>query len=58
MKIGKARLTAFATYIDRILLHRAGVVVPVDAAWAWLLGRCGLGPRAVTLLDGATGARA
>jgi len=58
VKIGQAYITASANYLHVILFHSAVVIVPMFAAWAWLLGRYSFDPKAVTLLYGVTGALA
>jgi hypothetical protein len=58
VKIGQAYITASANYLHVILFHSAVVIVPMFAAWAWLLGRYSFDPKAVMLLYGVTGALA
>jgi hypothetical protein len=58
VKIGQAYITASANYLHVILFHSAVVIVPMFAAWAWLLGRYSFDPKAVALLYGVTGALA
>jgi hypothetical protein len=58
VEIGQAYITASANYLHVILFHSAVVIIPMFAAWAWLLGRYSFDPKAVTLIYGVTGALA
>ena len=55
VKVGQAYITASANYLYVILLHSAVVIVPMFAAWAFLLGRYNFDQKAVMLIYGVTG---
>jgi hypothetical protein len=56
--VGKAYITASASYLEVVLYHSVIVFVPMFIAWAWLLRRYAFSPAAVFVLYGCTGALA
>lgn len=53
--VGRAYITASASYLDVVLCHSVVVFVPMFAAWAWMLSRWRFHPNAVFILFGLTG---
>ena len=53
--IGQAYITASTNYLDVVLGHSVIALVPMFAAWAWLLSRYDFRPAEAFLLFGLTG---
>jgi hypothetical protein len=56
--VGRAYITASASYLDVVLGHSVILFVPMFACWAFILSRLSFHPNAVFLLYGLTGALA
>jgi len=57
-QIGKAFITASASYLHTVLFHSVIVFIPMFIAWSFLLGRYDFNPKQVFLLFGLVGSLA
>jgi len=54
-RVGQAYITASANYLVVVMFHSGPAIIPMLAAWAFLLGRYDFDPRSVMVVYGFTG---